>query len=129
TLRCGVFSWLDLGAGYAVDADDYVWSLRIQPVTQDLDGWRPAVIIGTGSVSIGGYATDIPDVKEHWGLGTFSMTLFDRVSPFYTYDGENFHVGLSVFVVDWLTITGHYLEMETAAVSVSLKWDFSGSDK
>ncbi len=122
---------------------------------QDPDGWRPAVIVGTGSVQTGGadqsayiqvsksieivderlginltggFATDIPDFEEAWGLGTFSMTLFDKVSPFYTYDGINSHVGLSYFATDWLTLTGYYLEMEEAALSVSLKWNFGAEE-
>jgi hypothetical protein len=72
---------------------------------------------------VGGYATDLPDLKEDWVLGTFSLTLFDRVSPFYTYDGVNSHVGLSYFATEWLTLTGYALEMEEFAVSVSVKWD------
>jgi len=66
------------------------------------DGWRPALLVATGSVQTGGsdqsgyiqlaktlelaegrlgislaggYATDLPDLEEDWVLGTFSMTL------------------------------------------------------
>ncbi len=72
----------------------------------------------------GGYAKDLPDLEEDWGLGTFSITLFDRASPFYTYDGINSHVGLSLFATDWLTFTGYVLEMEEAAMSVNIQWSF-----
>ena len=53
-LRFGLFSWMDAGIGYALDADNIIWSFRVQPVAQDQDGWRPALILGTGSVQTGG---------------------------------------------------------------------------
>ena len=149
-VRYGLFSWMDVGIGYAVDTEQMTWSARVQPVAQDREGWRPALILGTGSVQTGGsdqsgyvqvaktleivegrlgislaggYATDFPDLKEDWILGTFSMTLFDRASPFYTYDGVNSHVGLSFFATEWLTLTGYALEMEELAVSASVQWE------
>ena len=133
-LGYGVVSWMDVGIGYAVDTGD---------------GWRPALIVGTGSVQTGGsdqsayaqvaksleivegrlglsvaggYATDLPDLEESWGLATAALTLFDRVSPFYTYDGVNSHAGLSYFATDWLTVTAYALEMEEPAVSVGIQW-------
>ena len=154
-VRYGLFSWMDVGIGYAVDAEQMTWSARVQPIAQDREGWRPALILGTGSVQtggsdqsgyvqvaktleivegrlgmslVGGYATDLPDLKEDWVFWTFSLTLFDRVSPFYTYDGVNSHVGLSYFATEWLTLTGYALEMEELAVSVSVKWDL-GEDE
>ena len=154
-LRYGLLSWLDAGIGYAVAVEDgedeIIWSLRVEPIAQDQNGWRPGLIFGTGSVQVGGsdqsafiqlvktleivegrfgisgaggYATDIPDFEENWILGTFSMTFYDRVSPFYTYDGINSHIGLSLFPVEWLILSGYYLEMEEPAVSVGLQWGF-----
>jgi len=155
-LRYGLFSRMDAGIGYALDAEETLWSLRVEPIAQDQDGWRPAFILGTGSVQTGGsdqsgyiqiaktleivegrlgvslaggYATDVPDLKEDWGLGTFSLTLFDRVSPFYTYDGINSHIGLSLFATEWLTLTGYVLEMEEAAVSLSVQWSFGEKEE
>jgi hypothetical protein len=152
-LRYGLFSWMDAGFGYAVDEEELIWSVRFAPVTQDLEGWRPALILGTGSVQTGGsdqsifimlaktreivegrlgitlaggYATDLPDLEEDWGLGTVTLTFFDRVSPFYTYDGINSHLGLSVFAADWLTLTGYYLELEEPSVMASVQWGLGG---
>lgn len=149
SLRYGFLSWMDAGIGYAVDAEEVVWSVRVEPIAQDLDGWRPGFMLGTGSVQArgsdqsafvilaktmeivegsfgisvaGGYATDLPDFQEDWGLGTLTLTFFDRVSPFYTYDGINSHLGLSVFATDLLTLTGYYLELEEAAIMVSIQW-------
>lgn len=148
-VRYGLFSWMDAGIGYAVEAERLIWSVRFQPFAQDFEGWRPALILGTGSVQVGesdqsvflqiaktieiiegrlsfsvagGYATDFPDWKETWGLGTFSVTLFDRIRPFYLYDGIHSHGGLSYFAADWLTFTGYWLELDAPAVSVHLQW-------
>ena len=150
-LRYGLFSWMDAGIGYALDAEETIWSVRLQPIAQDQDGWRPALILGTGSVQTGGsdqsgyiqtaktlemiegrlgislaggYARDLPDLKEDWVLGTFSLTLFDRVSPLYTYDGINSHIGLSLFATEWLSLTGYALEMEELALSANVQWSF-----
>ena len=154
-LRYGLVSWMDAGIGYAVDTEEIIWSVRVEPIPQDLEGWRPALVLGTGSVQTGGsdqsgyvqiaktleiiegnlgislaggYATDLPDSREDWGLGTFTLTLFDRASPFYTYDGVNSHVGLSFFATDWLTLTGYSLEMGEPATSVSIQWGFGDKE-
>jgi len=90
-LRSGLLPWLDAGIGYALDAEEVIWSLRAQPIAQDLEGWRPGLVVGTGSIQTGGsdqsiyvqlvktcevvegkfgmslaggYATDWPDLKE-----------------------------------------------------------------
>lgn len=154
-ISSGLFSWMDLGIGYAVDAEKTIWSLRVKPISQDQDGWRPAVILGIGSVQTGGsdqsgyvqiaktlelvegrlglylaggYATDLPDTREDWGLGTISMTLYERVSPFYTYDGSNAHSGLSYVATEWLTLKGYLLEMEEPALGLSVQWGGAGAE-
>jgi hypothetical protein len=155
-LRYGLLSWMDAGIGYAVDSEEIIWSIRFAPITQDLEGWRPALILGTGSVQTGGsdqsafimlaktmeivegtlgatlaggYATDLPDFHEDWGLGTLTLTLFDRVSPFYSYDGINSHLGLSVFAMEWLTMTGYYLELEEPGAMAAAQWGFGEIDR
>jgi len=154
-LRYGLRSWLDAGIGYAVDEEEFLWSVRLVPISQDFEGWRPSLILGTGSVqasgtdqsvfillgktreivegtfAIGlaaGYATDLPDFEEDWGLASATLTFKDRVSPFYTYDGINSHVGLSVFATDWLTLTGYYLEMEEPGIMAAVQWAPGGED-
>ncbi len=52
-LRAGVTSWLDVGLGYTVKSKEPIWSVRLQPVAEDESSWRPAVILGTGSVQTG----------------------------------------------------------------------------
>ena len=155
-IRYGPVPWADMGLGYALKSEEVIWSLRLQPIAQDFDGWRPALIVGTGSVQTGGsdqsayiqlsktleivqdrlginlaggYATDLPDIEKDWGLGSFSLTLFDRVSPFYTYDGINSHLGLSYVATEWLTLSGYSLEMENAALSVQFEWSFGTQDE
>ena len=145
----GVFPWMDIGIGYAVDSEEVIWSARVRPVAQDREGWRPALVVGTGSVQTGGsdqsayvqvaksveivegrlgasaaagYATDLTDLEEGWGMASAALTLFDRISPFYTYDGVNSHAGLSYFATDWLTVTAYALEMEQAALMVGIQW-------
>ncbi|MBL7032829.1 MAG: hypothetical protein ISR91_01675 [Candidatus Delongbacteria bacterium] len=150
-LRYGLFSWMDAGIGYGLDEEVASWSVRVQAIAQDREGWRPALIIGSGSVRTGGndqslyiqlaksvtflperlelnlaggLATDLPGIEENWWLGTLTLTLFDRVSPFYSYDGINPHLGLSCSATEWLTLTGYYLEMETAALAAGIQWNF-----
>jgi hypothetical protein len=52
--RYGVLPWADLGIGYAPKSEEVIWSLRVQPVDEDRDGWRPSLIVGTGSIQTGG---------------------------------------------------------------------------
>jgi len=66
--------------------------------------------------------TNFPDLKADGGLGTFSMTTFDRVNPFYTDDGINSHRGFSLFGTERLTLTSYACEMEELALSVNIQW-------
>jgi hypothetical protein len=142
------FSWLTVGLGYAVEAEEVIWSIRTRAIPEDSDGWRPMVALGTGSVQaggsdqsaylqvgktqdlssnlslsvMGGYATDIPDADEDYGLAPVMFTIANRISPFYLYDGVASHGGLRIQVRKWLELTGYALEMDTFGVAVALKW-------
>ena len=48
-LRYGLFLWLDARVGYALDADELIWSVRAQPITPDTNRWRPGLVVGTSS--------------------------------------------------------------------------------
>lgn len=50
----GIASWLDVGIGYAVRTEKVLWSARLQPVFEQENGWRPGIVLGTGSVQTGG---------------------------------------------------------------------------
>lgn len=155
-LRYGIVSWLDVGIGYTLDAEETIWGVRLKPFEQGEKWWSAALLIGTGSVQTGGsdqsgyiiiaksleiiesrfgislaggYATDLPDLKKDWGMGTFSMTFYDRFSPFYTYDGVGSHLGLTFFATEWLSLSGYLLEMEELALSISIQWIFSERNK
>lgn len=81
------------------------------------------LVEGAFNISLaGGYATDFPDFREHWFLGTVSLTLFDRLGPFYTFDGINSHLGASLFAKEWLTLTAYALELAEPAVSIGIRW-------
>lgn len=140
--------WLTVGAGYAVEAEEEFWSVRLRVFPEK--GWRPEMLLGTGSVQaggsdqsayvqwgkcfgiyesvelglMGGYATDMPDFEEDFGLGQVRLTLVETLSPFYLYDGVTSHVGATWHATTWLDLTGYVLEMDTAAAAIALKWEF-----
>lgn len=147
-LRAGVNSWLDLGLGYTVKSDKLIWSVRLQPLSEDESSMRPAVILGTGSVQAGGsdqsafiqvtkafelsetfstrfsvgLASLLPDLNQEYFLAGITMTVTERWSPFFSYDGINSHLGLSWLPNDWLFITGFLVEMKDPAVLVGFRW-------
>ncbi len=148
-LRAGVNSWLDLGLGYTVKSDKFIWSVRLQPLSEDESSLRPAVILGTGSVQTGGsdqsafiqvtkafelneafstrfsvgLASLLPDFNQEYFLANITMTVTERWSPFFSYDGINSHLGLSWLPNDWLFITGLLVEMRDPAVLVGFRWN------
>ena len=154
-VRGGVTSWLDVGIGYTVETEKVLWSARLQVLREKEAGWRPAVIIGTGSVRIGssdqsafvqltkswefnetfalrlsaGAATLLPDREEYFGLAGMTLTITDRWSPFVTYDGIKFHPGLSWFPTDWLTLAAILVESKEPAVSVGFRYSFKNNDE
>lgn len=146
-LRYGVFSWLDIGAGYTVEAEKSIWSMRVQPISEDEEGWRPAFIVGTGSVQTGnsdqsvfaqvtkgwefseifalrlsgGIASLTPDFDRGYGLAGATLTVTERFSPFASYDGRKTHLGLSWIPTDWMTISGLLIESKEPALSLAYR--------
>ena len=148
-LRYGVFSWLDIGAGYTVEAERPIWSLRLQPIPEKEKGWRPAFIVGTGSVQTGnsdqsvfaqvtkgfefsevfalrlsgGITSLIPDFERGYGLAGVTLTVTERFSPFASYDGRNTHLGLAWIPTDWMTISGLLIESKEPGVSLAYRFN------
>jgi len=68
--RYGIFSWLDAGFGYAVRTREFIWNVRAQPLTEDEGGWRPGIILGSGSVQTGGSDQSIyAQLTKSWEFG------------------------------------------------------------
>lgn len=149
-LRAGVTSWLDVGLGYTVKSKKPIWSVRWQPLAEDESSLRPAVILGTGSVQTGGsdqsvfiqltkafYPSEnfaarfsiglaglLPDLDQGYFLANLTMTVTERWSPFLSYDGRNFHLGLSWIPNDWLFIAALLIETKFPAILVGHRWSF-----
>ena len=147
-LRYGMFSWLDVGLGYTVEAEKPIWGARLQPLSESEVGWRPGLILGTGSVRTGGsdqsvfiqitkswefrqgyalrlsggFASLVPDFERGYGLAGLILTVTERFSPFVRYDGRNFHLGLSWIPTDRLTVAGLYIETSDPALSLGYRW-------
>jgi hypothetical protein len=153
-VRYGVFNWMDAGIGYAFDTKKPIWSLRLQPVTEEEDGWRPGLVVGLGSVQAGGsdqsiysqatkswefgepfalrasagVATLLPDFEKVFGIAGITTSFYDKYSLFVNYDGTNFHEGVSWIPLNWLTVSVLAVETEYPAVSVAFKWQLSKDD-
>jgi len=149
-LRAGLASWLDIGLGYTVKSKEPIWSVRFQPIAEDKSSWRPAVILGTGSVQTGGNdqsvfiqftkafdfseeiavrfsigaASLLPELDQAYFLANLTMNVTECWSPFSSYDGRNFHLGLSWIPKDWLFIAGLMVEMKFPAILVGYRWSF-----
>ncbi|TKJ40676.1 hypothetical protein CEE37_06855 [candidate division LCP-89 bacterium B3_LCP] len=145
-VRYGLFEWIDAGVGYAVDTEKLLWSVRTQPIKEDESNWQPGIIIGTGSVQIGGsdqsvylqaskswefsqnfalqmsggVATLVPDFEEIFGLAGVTTSFFEKYSIFANYDGRNFHEGLSWIPLDWLTVSLLLIESSSPAASLTV---------
>ncbi|MFC1572321.1 hypothetical protein ACFL6M_01860 [Candidatus Eisenbacteria bacterium] len=48
--RYRVTQWLDVGLGYAFDAEEPIWGVQLYPFSEDQDSFRPGLILGTGCV-------------------------------------------------------------------------------
>ena len=153
-LRAGVSSWLDVGLGYTVKSDKFIWSVRLQPLSENEETWRLGIIVGTGSVQTGrsdqsafiqatkafefseifsvrlsvGAATLLPDFDQEYFLAGITMTVTEQWSPFFNYDGINYHAGLSWIPYDWLFVTGLMVEMKNPAIMFGFRWGFDEKD-
>ncbi|RKX22756.1 MAG: hypothetical protein DRP45_11115 [Candidatus Zixiibacteriota bacterium] len=139
-----MLGWLDAGIGYAVRTETVLWNVRIQPVLEKENGWKPGVILGTGSVQTGGSdqsvyvqlikswaasevfslrlstgaATLVPDFDEVYGQASITASLYERYAAFANYDGESFHEGISWIPSDWLALSFMMVETEYPAISI-----------
>jgi len=145
--RYGVLDWLDAGIGYALRTEKVLWNVRAQPVFEQEDGWRPGIILGTGSVQTGGSdqsvyaqliksweigesfglrlsggaATLLPDADEIYGLAGITSSFYELYAAFANYDGESFHEGVSWTPSDRLTLSFLMVETEFPAISIVFK--------
>jgi hypothetical protein len=146
-IKYGIFNWLNAGLGYAFRTEKVLWSLRTQPVLEQENGWRPGIILGTGSVQTGGSdqslyaqliksikvgesfglqlsagaATLLPDFDETYGLAGVTTSFYERYALFANYDGKSFHEGISWVPTDWLTLSFLMVESEFPAISILFK--------
>ncbi len=153
--RYGILKWLDAGVGYTVMARKPIWSLRFQALEEQKDSWKPAILVGTGSVhtggadqsvyvqgskafepsrnfsirASGGAAMLMPELEKVYGLAGLTANLFQRFSLFATFDGRSFHEGASVTPADWLTISAMLIESRHLAASIILEWVITGRAK
>ncbi|WP_423128511.1 hypothetical protein [Gaoshiqia sp. Z1-71] len=145
-LRYGLFSWFDAGVGYAFNAQKIIWNARIQPVTEKEDGWRPGIVLGTGSIRAGesdqsfylnllkskefsenfaitasaGTASLASDMDKIYGIGNVSATFSEKYTVYANYDGINFHEGFAWTINNWLTTGFMMIESKYPSLTVSL---------
>lgn len=147
-LRAGLTSWMDGGIGYAFKGEKAVWNLRIQAIRELESNWRPAILIGSGSVQTGesdqslylqvvktlalneelslrlsaGAACLIPDFDKVFGLAGASISYRESLSTFINYDGKSMHPGISWNPNEWLNVVGLMIETESPAVLVGFRY-------
>jgi hypothetical protein len=145
--KYGLVSWLDAGIGYAARTEKILWNVRIQPLTEEEGKWKPGIILGSGSVQIGGSdqsvygqaikswdfgenfglrlsggaSTLVPDFEELFGIAGITANIYKQFSLFANYDGAAFHEGTSWIPSEWFTISFLLIETTDPAVSVSFK--------
>ncbi len=143
-VRYGILNWLDAGIGYAINTEKLLWNVRTQPILEQEGGWRPGLILGSGSVQTGGSdqsiyaqliksweisenfgmrfsagaATLLPDFNEAYGLGGITASFKERYAVFASYDGKSVHEGVSWIPSDWMTLSFLMVESEFPAISI-----------
>jgi hypothetical protein len=151
-LRYGALDWLDAGVGWTVKSRKPLWSLKARVIEERVGGWIPALVVGTGSVQIGGNdqsvyvqahksfqphdllglqfsagtAMLVPEVDRVYGLAGVTASLGERFAFFASFDGRSFHEGASLIPTEWLSISVMLVESEHLAASVALRHRFGG---
>jgi hypothetical protein len=145
-IKYGILDWLDAGFGYAVRTEEFIWNVRIQPLLEKKDNWRPGLIIGSGSVQIGGNdqslyamllksisindnfslgfsggaATLLPDADETFEVYGVTASVLENYSLFVSYDGISYHEGASWKANNWLAISFMMIESENPALALNI---------
>lgn len=143
--KYGLLDWLDAGFGYAVKTEEFIWNVRVQPLIEKKDNWQPGIIVGSGSVQMGGNdqsiyaqllksvnlnddislsasvgaATLLPDADEVFELYGLTASIFERYSLFVSYDGISYHEGASWSVNDWMAVAFMMVESENPAIGIN----------
>ena len=74
-----------------------------------------------------GVASLIPEYEKVYGLGGITTSIAEKISPFASYDGINFHEGLAWIPLEWLTISALLIESKDPAISIGIKHNFASN--
>lgn len=147
SFRAGIVSWMDVGVGYTYPSRKMLWSIRFQAIREDPRGWKPTLLLGTGSVQMGhadqsiyaqvtksfsieqvmklrislGMATLMPDMNELALLASFVLQVKNRWALLYAYDTRENHLGITWYPYRWLMVSGLLFEMKHPGFSVGLR--------
>jgi hypothetical protein len=147
-VRSGIASWMDAGVGYTIKTAKPIWSIRIQPLKDDEESWKPGMLIGTGSIRTGGsdqslfiqviksweisedfafqlnggIASLMPGFDQFYILAGFTTAIKEKWSVFSSYDGTNYHFGLSWIPTERLLISTLLVEAKDPAISLGYRW-------
>ena len=71
----------------------------------------------------GGLAGLTPDFARGYALAGLTLTFAEQLSPFASYDGLGTHLGLAWKPLEWLSLSGLWIEMEEIGPSISGGWN------
>jgi len=146
SVKYGIFNWLDAGVGYAFKAEKFIWNARLQPLKEDKAGWKPGIVLGTGSIRTGtsdqsfylnflkskefsenfamnvsvGAASLANEIEKIYGIGNISLTFNEKYTAYVNYDGINFHEGFAWTANDWLSVGVIMIETKYPSLTVSI---------
>lgn len=147
TVRYGAFDWLDVGIGYTFKEKNIIWNARIKAINQDEDSWKPALILGTGSIRAdgndqsiymsllkskefsesfaisvsAGIATLSSDMSKYYGIANLSLIFHEKLTAFVNFDGLQFHEGIQWTFNDWLSAGFMLIETKDPAISINIR--------